>query len=251
MGRVEGRVAIVTGGGSGIGRAAARFLAREGASVVIADINAATGEDTAGLLRAAGHEALSVPTDVACAEDVRRMVDATQTRFGRIDVLVNNAYWAKLDTPVVDTTEEDWDQTLAVTLKGAYLGCKFAIPVMTRTGGGSIVNIASTSGLVASLRFAAYIAAKGGMVQLTKSVALDYGAQGIRCNCVCPGLIDTPASAPALADPVRREWHRNQLLLGRIGTPEDVAWAVVYLASDESAFMTGHALVIDGGRLVS
>jgi NAD(P)-dependent dehydrogenase (short-subunit alcohol dehydrogenase family) len=251
VGRVQGKVAIVTGAGSGIGRAAARFLAREGAAVVVADVNAESGEETARLVREEGHAAAAVATDVARAADVRRLVDTTVERFGRLDVLVNNAYWAKLDTPVVDTDEEDWDRTLAVTLKGVFLGCKYGIPAMIRGGGGSIVNTASTSGLVASLRFAAYIAAKGGVVQLTKSVALDYGKHGIRCNSVCPGLIDTPASAPALADPVRREWHRSQLLLGRIGTPEDVAWAIVYLASDESAFMTGHALVVDGGRLVS
>jgi len=251
VGRVRGKVAIVTGGGSGIGRAAARFLGREGAAVVVADVDAESGEATAGLVRAEGHAAVAITTDVARSADVRRLVDSTVERFGRLDVLVNNAYWARLDTPVVDTDEEDWDRTLAVTLKGVFLGCKYGIPAMVKNGGGSIVNTASTSGLVASMRFAAYIAAKGGVVQLTKSIALDYGKHGIRCNAVCPGLIDTPASAPALADPVRREWHQSQLLLGRIGTPEDVAWAIVYLASDESAFMTGHALVIDGGRLVS
>jgi NAD(P)-dependent dehydrogenase (short-subunit alcohol dehydrogenase family) len=251
MGRVAGKVAIVTGAASGIGRATARLLAEEGAAVVVADVDAEGGEATARQIQEAGGEGAFVRTDVSEAGQVEQLVRAAVERFGGLDILHNNAYWAPLYRPLVETSDQEWERTIAVTLKGVFLGCKYAIPVMIERGGGSIVNTASTAALAASPQFAAYMAAKGGVVALTRSVAMDYGGQGIRCNAICPGLTETPATAPVLADPERRRWLESKLLVGRVGQPEDIARGVLYLCSDESSFMTGQTLVVDGGRLIS
>lgn len=251
MGRVDGKVAIVTGAASGIGRATALLLAREGAHVVVADIDTPAGQATVDAISAAGGSADFVATDVADARQVEGMVQFAVARFGRLDVLHNNAYWAPLNTTVLDTTDEQWQRTIDVTLKSVFLGCKYAIPAMIATGGGSIVNTASTAALVASPKFAAYAAAKGGVVALTRSVAFDFGPQHIRCNAVCPGLTETPATAPVLADAQRRAWLTEKIVVGRIGQPQDIAAAVLYLASDESGFVTGQTLVVDGGRQIA
>jgi NAD(P)-dependent dehydrogenase (short-subunit alcohol dehydrogenase family) len=177
------------------------------------------------------------------------MVQACLKEYGALDILHNNAYWAPLNRPLADTTEEEWDRTIDVTLKGVFLGCKYAIPEMIARGGGVIINTASTSGLTGSPAFAAYMAAKGGVIQLTRSVALDYGPYGIRCNAIAPGIIETPATRDILAEPQRRQQLLGRCLVGRIGQPEDVARAALYLASDDSSFMTGHVLVLDGGRM--
>lgn len=221
--------------------------------MVVADINREGGEETVSQIREHGFSALFARTDVSRTDDVREMVAMALRVFGRIDILHNNAYWAPapLESPVVDTTEADWDRTLAVTLTGVFLGCKYVIPTMIECGGGVIVNTASTAGLVSLPRFAAYMAAKGGVVQLTRSVAMDYGARGIRCNAVCPGLIQTPATEPLLADPGRRQALTSRQLLAQIGQPEDIARAVLFLASDESSFITGQTLVVDGGRIIA
>lgn len=202
------------------------------------------------LIERAGGRAEPCVVDVGRAVDVERMVDTAVSRFGRLDVLHNNAYWAPIDRSVTQTSDEEWDRTLRVTLTSVFLGCRAAIPRMIANGGGTIVNTASTAGfLVGTPRFAAYMAAKGGVVQLTRSVALDYGADGIRCNAVCPGLTETAATAHLSAE--RREWLGSKLLVGRTGKPIDIAHAVLYLAGEESSFMTGQTLVVDGGRLIS
>jgi len=249
--RFSGRVVIVTGSGSGIGRETALAFAREGAQVVVADIDPDGASGTVAEVDDAGGQATVCRVDVSDDESVREMVDLAVHTYGRLDVLHNNAYWASLNRSVTETSLSEWDRTIAVTLTGVFLGCKHAIPAMIEGGGGAIVNTASVSALAASPRFAAYIAAKGGVVALTRSVAFDYGSAGIRCNAVAPGLIETPATVAVLADPERRAWLTSKILVGRAGQPSDIANAVLYLASDESAFMTGQTLVVDGGRLIS
>lgn len=249
--RFSGRVVIVTGSASGIGRETALAFAREGAQVVVADIDPDGASGTLAEVDDAGGQATVCRVDVSDDESVREMVDLAVHTYGRLDVLHNNAYWAPLNRSVTETSLSEWERTIAVTLTGVFLGCKHAIPAMIEGGGGAIVNTASVSALAASPRFGAYIAAKGGVVALTRSVAFDYGAAGIRCNAVAPGLIETPATVAVLADPERRAWLTSKILVGRAGQPSDIANAVLYLASDESAFMTGQTLVVDGGRLIS
>lgn len=249
--KLSGKTAIITGAGRGIGRATARLFAKEGARVVVVDIAQEGGLETAELIRQSGGSGLFIRVDVAQAGEVEAMVQSCLQEFGALDVLHNNAYWAPVNRPLADTTEEEWDRTIDVTLKGVFLGCKYAIPEMVARGGGVIINTASTAGLTGSPAFAAYMAAKGGVVQLTKSIALDYGRYGIRCNAIAPGIVETPATREILAEPQRRQQYLSKCLVGRIGRPEDIAQAALYLASDDSSFMTGHVLVVDGGRLIT
>jgi len=249
-GRFVGRTAIVTGSASGIGRQTAAQFAAEGAHVVVADIDADGASGTVAQIEEAGGVARVSITDVADPSAVEEVVERTVADWGRIDILHNNAYWAPLYTSVPDTTIEQWDRTIAVTLTGVFLGCKYAIPHMIEAGGGVIVNTASTAAIVASPTFGAYSAAKSGVLGLTRSIAYDFGPKNIRCNAVLPGLIRTAATAPVLSNEERSEWLRSKIVVGRIGEPSDIAHAVLYLASDESSFMTGQTLVIDGGRQI-
>jgi NAD(P)-dependent dehydrogenase (short-subunit alcohol dehydrogenase family) len=202
-------------------------------------------------MEASGKIGYFIRTDVSEPESVESMVAATVERFGGLHIIHNNAYWAPLNRNIVETSLDEWNQTIAVTLTGVFLGCKFAIPAIIASGGGAIVNTGSTAGLVVSPRFGAYMAAKGGVLALTRSVAYDFGAQGIRCNAVCPGLIRTPATAPVLDDDERRNFLLDRIIVGRIGEPADIAEAVLFLASEEAGFMTGQMLVIDGGRTIA
>lgn len=248
--RLTGKVAIITGAGSGIGRASAGAFAREGAKVVVADINELAAQAAAEAIARLGGEALALKVDVTSSTDCERTVDSALKRFGKLDVLFNNAginHAAK----VHETTEADWDRVMAVNIKGIFLCSKFAIPVMVRNGGGSIINAASPAGIVGLRGLAAYCASKGAVISLSKNMALDYAPYQIRVNYICPGVIDTPMTEAVIAthaDPdAFREEYSGMRPLGRFGLPEEIANAALFLASDESSFMTGASIVVDGG----
>lgn len=249
--RFAGKTAVVTGAASGIGRETALCFAEEGARVVVADIDVRRGEETVRAIETSGNTAVFVETDVASPDSVAALVNATVSHFGSLDILHNNAYWAPQYRPLADTSQEEWERAIGVTLGGVFNGCKFAIPVMAMQGGGAIVNTGSTAGLVASPKFGAYMAAKGGVLSLTRSVAFDYADDGIRCNAVCPGLTETPATERVLSDEERRSWLFQRIPAGRAGLPVDIAAAVLFLASDESSFMTGQVVCVDGGRTIA
>jgi NAD(P)-dependent dehydrogenase (short-subunit alcohol dehydrogenase family) len=248
--RLQDKSALITGAGSGIGRAMALLFAREGAQVAAADVDQAAVQETARLIAAEGGAAVPLLCDVTVGGQVQRAVDACVEAFGRIDILCNNAGVGSTQN-IVDTPEEVWDRCFAVNVKGVYWGCKYAIPRMVAQGKGTIVNTASVAGLVGIPNRAAYCASKGAVVTLTKSVAIDFVGQGIRVNCLCPGTVDSPwvgrlLNAESDPEAARRALEARQPM-GRLGTPEEVALAALYLASDESAFVTGTGLIIDGG----
>jgi NAD(P)-dependent dehydrogenase (short-subunit alcohol dehydrogenase family) len=248
-GRLEGKVAAITGGGSGIGRATALVFAREGACVVIADASEKGGLETVALVEAAGGQAAFVRVDVSKAADTRAMVETAMARFGSLNVLFNNAAVALVgrDGKVADIAEEVWDFVQAVNLKGVYLACKAAIPAMIAAGGGSIINNASVAALVAEPDLDAYTAAKGGVLALTRAIAAGYAAHSIRCNSIAPGLVRTPMVANAARN-LTELFEKHTLL--PVAEPEEIAYLVVYLAADESRYVTGATYVIDGGYTV-
>lgn len=239
------KTAIVTGGGSGIGRASALGLAREGAHVAIFDSNAEAAKQTVADLAAQGCEAASFTVDVSREEEVRAAVSETSVRFGNIDILLNNAGIA-IRNPVAEQDEAGWDACMAVNLKGVFLCAKHVIPYMLERGG-SIINISSVTGIVGVRNRSAYSASKGAIVALTRNMALDYARFQIRVNCVCPGFTRTAMATALLLDPEKQSRLVGMHPLGRLGTPEDTANAVVFLASDRSSWITGQALAVDGG----
>ena len=245
--RLEGKVALISGGARGQGAAEAKLFAGEGAKVVFGDILDDLGKQVEAEIHEVGGEALYVHLDVTNAADWASAVEAAVSRYGRLDVLVNNA-GITIRKNVEDTTEEDWDRIMAINAKGVFLGTKQAIPAMRESGGGSIVNISSTAGLVGSpYSGASYAATKGAVRLFTKATAIQYAKEGIRCNSVHPGLLETPMTQDMLADAAHREERTQRIPLGRVGTAEDIAYGVLYLASDEASFVTGSELVIDGG----
>ncbi len=248
--RLEGKVAIVTGSASGLGRAIAVMFAQEGAKVVGADINVAGGQETAAMIESAGGESVFVEADVTQAAACKRMVEAAVEAYGEVDVLVNNA-GVEIRGGVLTLTEEEWDQMLAVDLKAIYLCSREAIPEMLKAGGGSIVNIASVLSFDVIPERAAYCAAKAGAIHLSKSIALDYGPQGIRCNALAPGAFHTALLEQSMIDSGdyegTKEVLKNKSVFGRMGRLEELAQAAVFLASDESSFVTGSVLNCDGG----
>jgi NAD(P)-dependent dehydrogenase (short-subunit alcohol dehydrogenase family) len=249
---LPGKVAIVTGGASGIGRATALLLAQHGAAVVIADVNELAGKKVAEEIGKNGARAVFQKADVSRAEDCEGIVELVRREFGRLDILFNNAGIIRRAS-VVELSESDWDRVMAVNVKSIYLLSKAAIPLMAEGGGGSIINTASGWGLAGGPRAAAYCASKGAVVLLTKAMAIDHGPQKIRVNCVCPGDTDTPMlreEASQLKEPPERFLAEAAARpLRRIGRPEEIAEAVLYLASDASSYVTGTALVVDGGGL--
>jgi NAD(P)-dependent dehydrogenase (short-subunit alcohol dehydrogenase family) len=248
-GELSGKVALITGGASGIGAAAARVMAREGAAVAVADFDAKRAGDVAASLRAGGTRALAIAVDVAQPPQVEAMVERTVAEFGRLDALVNSA---GVSPPMVATHAyplADWDRCLAINLSGTFYAIRYAVPAMLASGGGAIVNVSSMMGQIAHAGIPAYVATKHGVVGLTKVVALDYAQQGIRCNAIGPGNTDTPMTRGAMAPSVF-EAVGKVAPIGRFGTAEEIAEAISFLCSPRASFVTGAYLVADGGFVV-
>ena len=249
MGRLENKVATITGAASGMGRATAALFAREGAAVLLADVDEHGGAVAAAQIAAEGGRAAFLRADVSRSEDVRRMVETALERFGALDVLFNNAGIAGESGRLADQSEENWGRVLAINLTGVYHGMRHAIPVMLERGGGSIISTASVAGMVGWVGAAAYSASKAAVINLTRTAAIEYARWNIRVNCICPGVIQTPLLDGSHGGSI--EAKRDRLLrmqpMPRLGTPEDVARLALFLASDESAFVTGAAMVVDGG----
>jgi 2-keto-3-deoxy-L-fuconate dehydrogenase len=248
--KLEQRVAVITGAGSGIGRAMALLFAREGARILAADMNGDAAEETAGQIVASGGRCVRLKVDVTQPGQVRHMIERAQSEYGRIDILCNNAGIGST-TDVIACEPDEWDRVMTVNAKGVYLGCKYVLPHMIAQGGGVIINTASVAGMVGIVKRASYSASKGAVIALTRQVAIDFVQHGIRVNCLCPGTVDSPWVERLLARAEDRASARQALEarqpMGRLGTPEEVAAAALYLASDDAAFITGTGLVIDGG----
>lgn len=252
MQRLAGQVAIVTGGAQGIGGATARRLAEEGASVLIADVDPTTAEANVQTIRHANGVASWISADVSRSEDIKTMVDEAVSRFGKLTILVNNAYNVGLggnQGSAVEVTEEAWDHGMNVMTKALYLGAKYAVPRMQEAGGGSIVNLSSVHGLLMAPRSLVYEAGKSAVIGMTRAMAIDFGPLGIRVNAICPGHIVTERIQKRQWDdnPSGLQFFEQQYPLRRCGRPVDIANAIVFLCSDEASFITGHALAVDGG----
>jgi len=252
MKKLTGKIAIITGGSTGIGLATAKLFLQEGAKLVLTSRNEKRGQEIVKNISLSTDDVVFIKSDVRQKDDCARVVQETIAFYGRLDILFNNAGVIFIDKSVVNTSEEIWDTTLDVNLKGTYLMSRFAVPEMVKTGGGVVINNASVFGLVGGSGAAAYCAAKGGTVLLTKAMALDHAAQNIRVNCICPGSVDTPMlreemSALGDIEKIKPKFEARHPM-NRISSPEEVAKAVLFLASDDASFITGTALSVDGGR---
>jgi len=251
--RLKDKVALITGAGSGIGREAALLFSREGAAVLIADVAEEGGRETVRSIEESGGRARFVRADVSRAEDVQAMVEAAEESYGRLNILFNNAaIFPSADGSVTDTDEEVWDLVMRVNLKGVFLGCKYGIPALLRAGGGSVINTASFVALMgAATPQIAYTASKGGVLSMTREMAVEFARKGVRVNALCPGPVDTPLMAELLSDPARRARRMVHIPFGRLATAAEVARAALFLASDESSYVNGASFVVDGGISVA
>ena len=247
--RLQGKVALITGGAGGMGRVASLLFAAEGAGVVLTDLNDELGEATASEIIQAGGQALYVHADVSREADAEAMVGAAVDRFGKLDILYNNSgVMLPADGSVHTTDESVWDLTLAVNVKGVAFGCKYGVPAMLASGGGSIINVASfVAWLGAATSQTAYTASKGAVLAMTREIAVEYARKGIRCNALCPGPIETPLLMQLLSDEEKKQRRFVHIPMGRLGQAEELAKAALFLASDDSSYMTGTSLIVDGG----
>ena len=246
--RMTDKVVIITGAGSGIGRASAYLFAKEGAKVIVADLNSVNGEETVATIRASGGEAMFVRTDVSVASDVEHLIEVTVNTFGKIDVLFNNAgidQGAFID--IEDIDEATWDKVYSVNVKGIFLAVKYAVPLMKKAGGGVIINTASISGVRPRMRFCAYASSKGAVITLTKCLAVELASSNIRVNCINPVGTDTPLLRQS-TDEAGLKAMINTIPLGRLAEPEEISYTALFLASDESSMITGTSVEVDGGR---
>jgi NAD(P)-dependent dehydrogenase (short-subunit alcohol dehydrogenase family) len=247
---LEGKVGLVTGGTSGIGRETAILFAKAGANVVVAGRRELEGQESIELIRAAGGDGLFVKTDVSKTSEVEALIQKTVEKFGRLDIAFNNAGIEGVWAPIVRQSEEDWDRTISINLKGVWLSLKYEIRQMVKQGaGGAIVNMASITGLVGSVGAAAYSASKHGVIGLTQTAALENAKSGIRINAVCPGFTETPMADRIFRVPSIRNYVLSCHPIGRLGKPTEIAEAVTWMCSDRASFMTGQSLVLDGGFL--
>jgi NAD(P)-dependent dehydrogenase (short-subunit alcohol dehydrogenase family) len=247
--RLEGKVALITGGAGGMGMVASELFAAEGAKVVLTDVADDAGEATASRIRADGGEAVYVHADVSSEADAESMIRTAVDTYGALHVLYNNAGVMPNDDGSVHTnTEAVWDLVLRINVKGVAFGCKYGIPAMIGSGGGSVINVASfVAWMGAATSQTAYTSSKGAVLAMTREIAVEYAREGIRCNALCPGPIDTPLLAELLSDPGRRQRRLVHIPMGRLGRAEELAKAALFLASDDSSFMTGASLIVDGG----
>ena len=249
--RLEGKTALITGAGRGMGRSAALLFAQEGTRVVVCDCEPDWAEETVAVIRAEGGEAVAAVADVSKAAEVQAAVSLAVQAFGGLNILYNNAgMWLEQDGPAPDLPEDVWDRIISINLKGTFLGCKYAIPHMVEAGGGSIINVTSIAALRAGKDiYDAYATSKGGIISLTYTMAGTWGPKRIRVNAICPGAIDTPMTASSYEDAWVRDFWQTRTALGRVGQPQEVAQTALWLASDESSYVTGAVILVDGGYM--